>query len=214
MGKEIVETLNAARNRNVHLAEFIIESQKNCSYKKLRNVCRNNGVYIHFGSKVFDINGFKPIKNQKYITFKPDPESGLWGSLVGSTYGWYDLCKEFGFDDFRWDFNNSFIFKLKDDARVAHLYTDDDLFSLPERENSPFCDYGWYAIDYEESCKLYDAIQLHINSVSSLEYLFSAAGYLYDWDCESIFVMNPDVIEPLEHNYSNFKNLLIYASKL
>lgn len=47
--------------------------------------------YIHYGSKHFDINRFKPIKNESLFT---KPIGGLWASKVDDNYGWKNLCKK------------------------------------------------------------------------------------------------------------------------
>ena len=44
-------------------------------------------------------------------------------------------------------------------------------------------------IDFESLSKSYDAIELHLSDSEDNLYMM-----LYGWDCDSILIMNPDVI--------------------
>ena len=42
--------------------------------------------------------------------------------------------------------------------------------------------------------KKYDAIELHLSDEVTDDYLESLYFKLYGWDCDSILIMNPDII--------------------
>lgn len=141
--------------------------------------------YIHYGSKHFDINRFKPIKNESLFT---KPIGGLWASKVDDNYGWKNLCKNNGFNI--GELEEYFIFTLKENVRVLEINNIKDLEPLPKCkkiDEFDFLNIGWVLLDFEEIQKQYDAILVNIND-SNLYYA------LYGWDCNSLLVMNSDCV--------------------
>ena len=166
-------------------------------------------IYIHYGSSRFDPQRFVPIKN---CSWKPKPEdgTGLWACRVGDEHGWKSWCRSAGFRLETLD--TAFKFTLKSDAKVLTLEIPSDLLVLPKlypwnpgiRETEEELDFTdpptveqmmarfaphWCFLNYEKLSEEYDAIELR-NS-----YLFHDS--LNTWDCDSIVVMNPDVVEEL-----------------
>lgn len=141
--------------------------------------------YIHYGSKHFDINRFKPIKNELLFT---KPSGGLWASKVDDNYGWKKWCKNNGvYID---ELEEYFIFTLKEDARILEINDIKDLEPLPKYkkiDEFDFLNIGWVFLDFEEIQKQYDAIFVNISD-SGLYYALSG------WDCNSLLVMNSDCI--------------------
>lgn len=141
--------------------------------------------YIHYGATRYDPGKFRPIQNVWFFT---KPYGGLWGSPVDAEYGWKEWNEEEHFRECRED--NSFTFTLAPTARVLRISKRKDLAGLPRNESDmkespylPVClDFeqlmrnGWDAVELENSRRLYWA--------------------LYGWDCDSILVMNPDVVVP------------------
>ena len=141
-----------------------------------------SGQYIHYGHKHFDINLFCPISNRE-ISIKPF--GGLWASRIDAEYGWKELNDREHFK--KCEKENSFTFYLSDDARILTINSMDDLEDLPHLEN----DFFFGTLDFEKLLNSYDAIEVNISSDRRLYW------YLYGWDCDSILVMNPEVIQEI-----------------
>lgn len=139
--------------------------------------------YVHYGHKSFDKALFKPIKNHALLS---KPDGGLWASPIDSEYGWKDWCVSESFRDCNED--DSFIFILATGAKVMILDSVDKLVLVPhvEQEHSV----TWQCLDFEKIVELgYDAI-LYLQSEDHRLYM-----ELYGWDCDSLLVLNPDIVE-------------------
>lgn len=138
-------------------------------------------TYIHYGSDWFRTPN--PIRNRKYFT---KPSGGLWASRKDGDQTWKSWCEceEFGLDNL----NYSFTFTLKDGARVLELSYEDQLENLPKLEPyDKFDHYSECRLDFEKLAEEYDAIE--VTDISQLYWP------LYGWDCNSIIVMNPKIID-------------------
>ena len=151
----------------------------------------NRQIYIHYGATKFDpLLGF-PIKNE-YCWVKP--KGGPWASRKNASFGWKDWCAREEFRECTEDC--SFEFVIKDENRIATISTLQQLRRLPRIENSRLA--SSYLIDFEKCLRLgIDAIELcwygeEFANVASGDLYFE----LYGWDCDSIVVLNPDVIIP------------------
>ena len=148
----------------------------------------NKPVYIHYGSNVFHTP--KPIMNCMPCPFTK-PSGGLWASRKDGEETWKDWCEA---EKFRLDsFDKYFEFTLKDDARVLTLSERENLDDLPMLfgEESPVRDpYRTVYLDFEKLMETYDAVE-----VTDIGLLYFA---LYGWDCNSILVMNPDIVEVID----------------
>lgn len=147
-------------------------------------------IYIHYGSTAFDPSHGFPIKNEECWV---KPKGGLWASRKNASWGWKDWCEE---EDFRDCVDTeSFSFILKDGATVAVISTLEQLYALPEMSKGRFSHIS-YNIDFEECLKQgIDAIELcwygeeyHANHEDNLHFA------LYGWDCDSIIILNPDIV--------------------
>lgn len=146
-------------------------------------------TYIHYGHKKFDKDLFEPIKNS-FVK----PTGGFWASPINANFGWKDWCDE---EQFRaCNEENSFTFTLKPTANVYEIHNIEDLFKLPRydylnKEYNYYYDIfpDRYDIDFEKCIEMgIDAIEL-CNIKRTLYYA------LYGWDCESILILNKDIIE-------------------
>lgn len=143
-------------------------------------------TYIHYGHKHFDKLLFSPIKNMHSLT---KPMGRLWASDVDAVRGWKDWCDDNEFRECEKD--NSFKFMFTIDAKILTINSSNDLENLPKGEDK----YGmssWVILDFEKISQEYDAIEVNISSDGMLYYR------LYGWDCDSILVMNPDVIQEIK----------------
>ncbi len=139
--------------------------------------------YIHYGHKKFDRSKFIPVQNFRAFT---KPHGGLWASPVDAEFGWKDWCKENEFNMCR--MGCSFTFELSPEANVLHICSADSLDGLPRVENEWSLP-EWCMLDFEKLIEQgYDAIELILSADYSLYW------NLYGWDCDSILIMNPEVI--------------------
>lgn len=140
--------------------------------------------YIHYGHKHFDRRRFEPIRNDGYFGVKPD--GGFWASPIDAEYGWRDWNEESKFVDC--SKKNSFTFSLAPTANVLVIDNKDKLCELPQRP-SDGVEPPWFALDFEA---------IKNSGVDVIEYVLSSDPRLYwalyGWDCDSILVMNPDVV--------------------
>ena len=144
----------------------------------------NKPVYIHYGDDTFRIP--HPIVNRQFFT---KPRGGLWASRKDGDMTWKDWCES---EEFHLDrLNMSFEFTLKDDARILTLSDPEQLLDLPK---TPYLDpVRWPCeclsvyLDFEKLKEQYDAIEL----TNICGFYWS----LYGWDCNSILIMNPDIVE-------------------
>ena len=143
--------------------------------------------YIHYGHNKFDLSQFKPIRNEKFMN---KPYGGLWASRTDAKYGWKDwneheqfrVCSE----------ENSFKFVLSENANVLEIHSREDLDKIPQIKTSQLL-IGNCLPDFKKL--LYsvgvDAIELFLSEDPRLYW------DLYGWDCDSILVMNPDVVKEI-----------------
>ena len=150
-----------------------------------------HGKYIHYGSKEFKPDRFEKIKNLEYGS---KPRGGLWASPVDAAYGWKDWNETEQLKECSTD--NSFTFTLTDTARVLVLDSVEKLFEigkyLPDAYKERFSaeTEAWmYVFDWEELSARYDAVEYCLSRCHSLYFA------LYGWDCDSILILNPQIIK-------------------
>ena len=143
--------------------------------------------YIHYGHTKFDKSVFTKIKN---VDCSTKPKGGLWASDVEAEHRWKDWCEAEEFRDCKEE--NSFSFVLSDNAKVLYIESVNDLESLPKGKDKFGLNFSsWYLLDFEKLAETYDAVEVSISSDFDLYYK------LYGWDCDSIVIMNPDIVVEL-----------------
>ena len=148
-----------------------------------------SGLYVHYGQPAFDRRLFNPVRNIGGVK----PYGGLWASPAASPLGWSDWCIE---NDFRTDsLKTGFMFCLADDARVLDIYRSDQLDGLPELDAGRT---GWCFLDFEKLAQEYDAVELDLSNEVRDRWDSGLYYRLYGWDCDSILIMNPDIITDCE----------------
>lgn len=155
-------------------------------------MCENK-KYIHYGHKRFEKFLFCPIRNLECFT---KPHGGLWASPVDAEWGWKEWCTAENFR--KYDEDNSFAFTLKEGANVLHLYNIKQLDGLPQVESTYKM---WCQLDFEKMlANGVDAIELHLGEEDARGLGVCEGLYwsLYGWDCDSILIMNPDVVVEVE----------------
>ena len=145
--------------------------------------------YIHYGSCRFDKSRFIKIVNREMFV---KPGGGLWASPVESKYGWRQWCESERFHTGRLGW--SFEFTLSPGAKVLHIFAVEDLDELPKQACEGQLPY--VCLDFEKLlADGYDAVELHLSEDRSYGGFMAVLYWaLYGWDCDSILVMNPDVI--------------------
>lgn len=136
---------------------------------------------IHYGSDFYDINRVKPIKNR--LEF-PKPFGGFWTSPLNSNYGWFEWCIENNFKEL----NKCCFLKFKSNAKIYIINKYIDLVKLPLVNPFRFRQ----TINFEQTAKWYDAIWLTERG-QYVTNLYSNLS-LYGWDCESILILNSNII--------------------
>ena len=137
--------------------------------------------YIHYGHKEFSLDRFNPIVNCQYFS---KPTGGLWASPVDADNGWKVWCEAENFR--KCEIENSFTFTLRDDANVLYVDSKECLSDLPKQNTWHDI---WCTLDFEKLMETYDAVELNLSAAPNLYF------ELYGWDCDSILILNPYVVE-------------------
>lgn len=146
-------------------------------------------VYIHYGHSIFDKEMFVKIKNESNYT---KPYGGLWASAVAAKYGWKQWNEDNHFKECKYE--DSFCFHIKENAKVLLINAVSDLEKLPRTPDTLGLNAlklsMWTCLDFEKIKNEYgyDVIEVNISNDNALYYK------LYGWDCDSILIMNPDVV--------------------
>ena len=150
---------------------------------------REKTKYIHYGCATFEKELFVDIAN---IPLNNKPLGGLWASAVNAAYRWEDWCASTNYSECNAE--NSFTFTLADNAKVLYINSADDLKGLPVAQNDidDFEIFSWTLLDFKKLADIYDAIEVNISNDRELYYT------LYGWDCDSILIMNPDIIQVIK----------------
>lgn len=140
-------------------------------------------MYVHYGCKEFFKSKFREIKNLNFTK----PLGGLWASDTAAEYGWKVWCEDNHFRECTEE--NAFYFNLAPEAKVLHIRCLEDLENLPKNKEVD----SWLEmkfLDFDALKELgYDAIELHLSNDYQLYWA------MYGWDCDSILIMNPDIVE-------------------
>lgn len=139
--------------------------------------------YIHYGDDNFDINKFIPISNRSEAT---KPFGGFWGSRKNADFSWKEWCTEIDLKSK--DLTKKIQFSLSNGTKILVINNIKLLDKLPQNEENHIVNKLFVTLDFEKLSKQYDAIEVLISEDERLYEL------LYGWDCDSILVMNPNVI--------------------
>lgn len=147
-------------------------------------------ILIHYGATEYKPELVKPIKNRLFVK----PHGGLWTSPVDSKWGWKDWCESENYSNPREE--NSFRIELRPEAKILIIDSLSDLKKLPMVE-SGLRSFPLYP-DYERLALGYDAI--HLTEKGQADTNLSYPLSLYGWDCESVLIFTPTVINELVYN--------------
>lgn len=144
---------------------------------------------IHYGATTYDKSLVKPITNDNWVK----PIGGLWTSPKDSNWGWKNWCESEDFADCKQE--NSCELILKDDAKIFVIDSLDNLLTghfIQETFTKR------YYLDFELMAKLFDAIWLTEKGQNETHYAHPIN--LYGWDCETVFIMNPECCKQIISN--------------
>ena len=162
-------------------------------------------VYVHYGNDAFESEYFAPVRNNLYF---PKPEGGLWASREDDENGWAAWCRQERFKTFR--LKHFFKFTLAPDSRVLTLESEDQLLDLPKLKPWKPKDLRWmYELKPDEHPSpeqleewfqpnpcLLDYEKMARQGIDAIE-MIGAGAFIHSlktWDCNCLFVMNPDII--------------------
>ena len=149
-------------------------------------------VYIHYGANKFDEKKFAPIKNEPGFS---KPRGGLWCSRVDAEYGWIDWCQDEGYRISR--LNKCFKFHIKENANIVRINNMNDIHNLCDGVETQKLFGKKFAIDFESMANRgVDAIELC--TVGCIGVDIEYWDTVYGWDCQSMVIFNPDIIEVIE----------------
>lgn len=150
-------------------------------------------IYIHYGHPFYNKDFVNKIENVMCFV---KPYGGLWASRVNAKYGWYDWCTD---NEFRLDkLNTHFKFVLTDDARVVQLRSVDDIYTneLPQLHPIIEQSHSIY-LDFEKCVSIgIDAIEVTLDT-DNKPFWDTLRWALYGWDCDSILILNPEIVCPI-----------------
>lgn len=114
----------------------------------------------------------------------------FWASPVDTEWGWKDWCKSENFCVS--ELTDAFVFELKDGAKVFEINSGDDVLKMP-MQSTDLTITVIKPIDFEAMLSQgVDAIEFNYTLCPSLYW------ELYGWDCDSLLVLNPDIIVSTE----------------
>lgn len=166
----------------------------------------NKKTYVHYASfqkdsnKInFDKKYFEKIINREFIS---KPKGGFWASPIDAKYGWKEWCSN---EEPEWIKDiHSYKLMLKDDASILYFRSFNELCDAIQEYPELFFDTmakREYLMHYKSPCPptVYINFEKALESgIDAIEIMIDELYYpLYGWDCDSILIMNPDVIVPL-----------------
>lgn len=160
--------------------------------------------FVHYGSTKFDEKTFTPISSRRHDV---KPSYGFWASPLYTRNSWLEWCNRENYANY--DINQRMEFSLKPDAKVIQIDSLDDITFLIKNYPIPYnrymLPYGSYmehglpylGIDYEAMSKDFDGINYNHTELGNI---------LGPWDCDSVVIFNPDVME--------FRDIVIYPEDI
>lgn len=144
---------------------------------------------IHYTDTPFTFDRkFKYCPN-RYITEMTKP-NGLWVSVEGET-DWKEWCER---ENFRLDcLKTAYEVKLRNDAHILHLNTEEKVFELIERY--PYAPIKG-TIDWDKISRTYQGIIIAPYQWKAR--LASKSRWYYGWDCASGCIWDMEAIEEVK----------------
>lgn len=157
-------------------------------------VQKDKNSYVHYGDVSFVREKFEPIVNRD---FSNKPDGGLWASSCEAKNSWCSWCEE---NDFRRaNTDKHFYFNIADTANVLRIESLEDCRELILQPvgylHEEYKDSNYNVIDYRACMKRgIDAIEYKYDIASQSEDFEEIDTIMWGWDCDSILILNPDII--------------------
>lgn len=142
-------------------------------------------IYKHYfkaPNDSFDKSKVSKITNRLHFT---KPAGGFWGARADED-SFYEWDPEYVSES--WCLTNPFYFKIKPGSNILPIRDKCDLEYLPKINGTAFSSHDEIHLDFERLALIHDAIELRC--IDKLYY------ELYGWDCNSILILNRDIIIP------------------
>lgn len=150
--------------------------------------------YVHYGDSTFKGDKFKSIKNND---FNNKPDGGLWASSCKAKNSWNAWCVD---SNFRMEhLDKCFHFKIADTARILRIESLEDCKELTLQPvgymHEEYRDTNYEVIDYRACIeKGIDAIEYKYDIASRSKDFEEIDTIMCGWDCDSILILNPDIV--------------------
>lgn len=158
----------------------------------------SENCYMHYGDIAFIREKFEPIENRD---FSNKPNGGLWASSCKVENSWRTWCVENEFK--RANLDKYFYFNIVDSANVLRIESLADCKELTLRPvgymHEEYLNPNNEVIDYRACIERgIDAIEYKYDIASQCEDFEEINSIMWGWDCDSILILNPDIIVPAE----------------
>lgn len=149
-----------------------------------------NREFITYGKHIDPAKFIKPHQGRCRWMNKPD--GGLWASPVDSEWGWRDWCEA---ENFPCNTQVWTKFKFKESARIMEILDLGLLHHYIRKYPAKVDILGHVCFDWDSIIKDYDAVYLSDNGNRECHLPMIPGPDLNAWDCESVMVLNLDIIE-------------------
>lgn len=151
----------------------------------------NTITFVHYGADSFDIRKFD---NNNYNTCdcKPGPHKGLWGSPVAARYDWKEFCR-LECDEILEE--KKFFFRVN--GPLCIIDSVEDLDQLSWSTPSVPWQVFYERVNWQETSKNWAAVM--VTEKFLIERSPTNPRDLSGWDCESVVVLDPMTVTPIEN---------------
>ena len=161
-------------------------------------ILKDENSYVHYGAKFFVRDKFKPIENRDFIN---KPDGGLWASSCKAKNSWCTWCVENNFRKPKLD--ECFHFSLSKTANILRIESLEDCKELILHPvgymHEEYMNPNYEVIDYKACMERgIDAIEYRYDIACKSEDFEEIDSIMRGWDCDSILILNPEIIIPGE----------------
>ena len=174
----------------VESAVFEVKDINSC----ITQICRDQNRYVHYGAKYFVRDKFESIENED---FRNKPDGGFWASSCKAKNSWSAWCVENDFK--RANLEECFYFSLSETANVLRIESLEDCKELTLQPvgymHKEYMNPNYKVIDYKACiARGFDAIEYKYDIACKSEDFEEIDSIMWGWDCDSILILNPDIV--------------------
>ena len=157
-------------------------------------VLKDENSYVHYGAKYFVRDKFESIENED---FRNKPDGGFWASSCKAKNSWSVWCVENDFK--RANLEECFYFSLSETANVLRIESLEDCKELTLQPvgymHKEYMNPNYKVIDYKACiARGFDAIEYKYDIACKSEDFEEIDSIMWGWDCDSILILNPDIV--------------------